>query len=218
MSNTDTLCRGDGSVASTARYQNRIWNSSGRLRIELDVAAGQPRHQPVRRQPAKADDEAEDGRKEDADHGDQQRVQKTDNEDARVAVGFLVRDQALADAEAGRVLHEAEAGGDALGLQVGLRVRIDLVAEPDDEGDERKLRCEAAPAGAPAKGAPQMQSQCCRGGLLGSIAIGQPPPAEPSAYRAGGAYWMPPWFHRRLRPRWMFSFDPGPTLRSNDSP
>jgi hypothetical protein len=31
--NSEMLWRGLGSVASTARYQNRIWNSSGRLRI-----------------------------------------------------------------------------------------------------------------------------------------------------------------------------------------
>ena len=62
---------------------------------QFDVAAGQPRHQPVRRQPSEADNEAEDRRKEDADHRDQQRVQQTDDEDARVAVRFLIRDQAF---------------------------------------------------------------------------------------------------------------------------
>ena len=32
-SNSEMLCRGLGSAPSTARYQNRIWNKSGRLRI-----------------------------------------------------------------------------------------------------------------------------------------------------------------------------------------
>ena len=32
-SNSEMLCRGLGSAARTARYQNSIWKSSGRLRI-----------------------------------------------------------------------------------------------------------------------------------------------------------------------------------------
>ena len=32
LSKIETLCRGLGSAASTARYQNSIWNSSGKLR------------------------------------------------------------------------------------------------------------------------------------------------------------------------------------------
>ena len=80
------LWRGPGSVPSTARYQNRIWNSSGRLRMQFDVGAGQPRDQPVGRQPCDADEKAEDGREHDPERRDQQRVEQADHEDAAVAV------------------------------------------------------------------------------------------------------------------------------------
>ncbi len=33
LPNSEMLCRGFGSAPSTARYQNRIWNSTGTLRI-----------------------------------------------------------------------------------------------------------------------------------------------------------------------------------------
>ena len=32
LSKIETLCRGLGSAPSTARYQNSIWNSNGKLR------------------------------------------------------------------------------------------------------------------------------------------------------------------------------------------
>src|SRR5271166_5726537 len=41
---------------------------------------------------------------------------------------------------------------------------------------------------------------------------------SPGAYRIGGAYCRPPWFHCALRPRLILIGDPMPTLRSNDSP
>ncbi len=46
------------------------------------------------------------------------------------------------------------------------------------------------------------------------------PERNPSAliYRIGGAYMMPPLFHKLLRPRGSFSAEFGPTLRSKISP
>ena len=63
------------------------------------------RDQPVRRQPRDADEEAEDGREDDAEPGDQQRVEQADAEGAAVGRGRRsIGDQRLADVEAGGVV------------------------------------------------------------------------------------------------------------------
>ena len=43
-------------------------------------------------------------------------------------------------------------------------------------------------------------------------------PAQATAQRIGGAYWMPPFDHSALRPRAICSFEPAPMLRSKISP
>src|SRR5207244_12810209 len=130
---------------------------------QLDIAAGDTRQQPVRRQPAERDREAEDGGKENADHRDNQRVQKTDEEDADVAVRPRIRDQSLADVKARIVLQEAEAGGDALRRQIGARVGDDLGAEPEQRGDEQNMEDKTAPDRATAERAPQSEDKMRRG-------------------------------------------------------
>ena len=69
---------------------------------DLDVDGGQRVDQPVVRQPRDAHREADDRRQDDADHGDQDRVQEADQEGAAEGAGRAVVDQRLADVEAGR--------------------------------------------------------------------------------------------------------------------
>jgi hypothetical protein len=73
------------------------------------IAAGNPRQQPVRRQPAERDGKANDGGEEDADNGHDQRIQQADEEYANVAVRPRIGNQALVDVKACIVLQEAEA-------------------------------------------------------------------------------------------------------------
>ena len=62
--------------------------------------------------------------------GDQQRVEQADKEHPPVGVRLAVGDQRLADAEARGLVEEAEAAGDLLGVEIGLGVERELVAEP----------------------------------------------------------------------------------------
>src|SRR6185312_272117 len=55
---------------------------------QFDIAARNPRQQPVRRQPAEGYDETDQGGEEDADERDQQRIEQADQKYAGVAVGI----------------------------------------------------------------------------------------------------------------------------------
>ena len=90
------------------------------MRIDLDIAAGNARHQPVGGQPPDPDREAEQGREHDADAGDQQRVEEPDHERAPVGVGLVVGDQREVDAEAGGIVEEAESARDVAGTEIGV--------------------------------------------------------------------------------------------------
>ena len=112
---------------------------------QLDIAAGEPRHQPVARQPRDADDEPEHGRQHDADPGDEERVEQADPEGAaecRRAGG--IADQRLADVEAGGIVPEAEAGGDMRARQILRRIEDGAVRQRGDENDEADLNRDAA--------------------------------------------------------------------------
>ena len=122
---------------------------------QFDIAAGNARQQPVRRQPAERHEESDHGGKEDADDRDQQRVEQADEEHAGIGVGSGIRNQALADVKARRVRQKAEAGRDPLRLQIGAGVGDDLVADPGQRRDEQDLEDKSAPARAAAERAPQ---------------------------------------------------------------
>src|SRR2546423_5384798 len=68
---------------------------------QFDIAAGNARQQPVRRQSAERDQKSEQRGKEDADDRHQQRVEQTDQEYAGIGVGPGIGNQALADVKAG---------------------------------------------------------------------------------------------------------------------
>ena len=75
---------------------------------------------------------------------DDQRVEQADDEGIAIGrAGGAERDQRLADVEAGRVVEEAEAGGDLGPLQVLDGVRRGHVEQEDDDDDEDDLveRC-----------------------------------------------------------------------------
>ena len=101
----------------------------------LDIAAGSFRQQPVARQPRYSDDKAEDRRKDDAEPGDQQRIEQPDPE--RAAIGRAARrilDQRLADIEAGGVVPESESGRDVRAREIFDRVAGCAI---DQKGDHR---------------------------------------------------------------------------------
>ncbi len=97
---------------------------------ELDITPGQSCQQPIGGQPGDADEEAEHCCEQDADCGYQQGIEQSDQEDAAIAVGFLIGDERLVDAEAGGRVEEAEPAGDALGVEIGLGVERKLPGEP----------------------------------------------------------------------------------------
>ena len=95
---------------------------------------------PVLGQARDADDEAEDGGEDDADGGDDQRVEKADHEGFAVGRGGGAEwDEGLADVEAGRVVEEAETGGDAGPLQVVDGVGRRLVEQEANHRDKDDL-------------------------------------------------------------------------------
>jgi hypothetical protein len=105
----------------------------------LDIARGELREQPVRRQAGDADQRAEHRREHDADRGDQQGVDDADQERPVVRVGRLVLDVGLGDLEAGLAREEAEAGLDLPGLEVVQRVGDQPPADADDGGQQQHL-------------------------------------------------------------------------------
>ena len=113
----------------------------------LHVGRGQPGDDPIRRQPAEADSEAEQRRHYDAEPGDEQRVQKPDQERAPIAHGAAVFDQRLRDVEARGLAEEAEARGEVLLAQVLRGVGDDLVAQHNERDDQRHLEDEPARLG-----------------------------------------------------------------------
>src|SRR6516162_1558299 len=106
---------------------------------QLDIPPRQPRNEPIARQPREADEEAEDGREHDTDRSDQQRVEKADEEHAGVGVRFVVRNERLVDAEARRVVEEAEAAGDFLRVEIGLGVEREFEAQPQHRRQQDEL-------------------------------------------------------------------------------
>jgi hypothetical protein len=114
---------------------------------QLHIGAGEPSDDPVGRQPGNADGKAEDRCQRDAEHGDQQRVQQADQEDAGVGVGLVVGNERLADAKAGGGIEEAEARGDALRLQVGAGIHGQDGNDPDEREHQSELVEDAADTG-----------------------------------------------------------------------
>ena len=131
---------------------------------KLDIAAGDARDQPVRRQPPERHDEADQGGKEDADDRDQNRVDQPDQEDPRVGVGTRIRNQALADVKACGVVEEPKAGSDPLVFEIGPGIDENLVADPDQDQREQDLQEKTVPPGPAAERALQPKRELRRWG------------------------------------------------------
>ncbi len=111
----------------------------------LHIAARRLREQPVARQARNADDEADDRRKNDAEAGDQKRVEQPDPKGATIGrAARRIFDQRLTDVEAGGLVPESEAGCDLRPRQVVDCVAGGAVDEQRDHGAENKLIGNAA--------------------------------------------------------------------------
>ena len=113
----------------------------------LDVPFADLGEQPVVRQPADADQRAEDGRHDDAEHGHLQRVQQADPDGAGVGAGRRIGDHRVADLEAGLALEIVEAAGDLLPLQIVDGVGDEVPGEQADQADHDDLEDPAADDG-----------------------------------------------------------------------
>ena len=110
----------------------------------LDVPFADLGEQPVVRQPADADQGAEDGRHEDAEDRHLQRVQHADVDRAGIGAGRRVGDHGVADLEARLALEVVEAAGDLLALQILDGVGDEVPGEQADQADHDDLEDPAA--------------------------------------------------------------------------
>jgi len=113
----------------------------------FDIDGGEPRQQPVRRQPRDADQRADHGRQHDADDSDAQRVDDADDERAQVGVLRRVVDPGIRDRHAGFAAEEGEAGRDAPHREIMDRVRPQPGDDGDRDGDHQDLPEQAGDAG-----------------------------------------------------------------------
>ena len=100
---------------------------------DLDIAAGNFRQQPIARQSRYTNEKAENGRKEDADPGNQQRVEKANPEGTAVSgTSRRILDQSLADVEASCVVPESETGCDVSAGEIIDRIAGGTIDEKAD--------------------------------------------------------------------------------------
>ncbi|WP_233440451.1 hypothetical protein [Modicisalibacter coralii] len=131
---------------------DRLWRGEG------------PRQQPVGREPGDAHREADDRRRDDAQHRDQQGVEQADHEGAAVGVVAGVVDQRLGDGKAGTLAEEVEAGADAAGLEIGQGVVDQKTDEDRQEREQQPLDDQGAHGGV----APQRTPPATRDGRGGT--------------------------------------------------
>ena len=107
---------------------------------DLDIDRREAAHDEIRRQPADADDEAEDRRRDDAEDRDQERVQQADEIDVEIGRrALVVGDQRLADVEPGRIAEEAEPRGDVRLAEIVEHVLDADINEIDDDSEKYRL-------------------------------------------------------------------------------
>jgi len=125
------LWRGDG------REQNL--KQERQVAYDLDVSTREPRQQPVGRKPRDTHEEADEGCKRNSDSGDEERIEQSDQKHAAIAVGLIVRNKRLVDAEPGGIDQETKAAADALSAQIGLGVERELIAKVEERREQREL-------------------------------------------------------------------------------
>ena len=104
----------------------------------LDVHHRDPAHQPVGGYAADTQEGAEDGSQDDTQDGYLERIQYPDAESIKKAVGLLILDDRLRNREAGLLLQEVEAQGEATLVGSSQHLRDDEDNETDNEhrGDD----------------------------------------------------------------------------------
>ncbi len=103
-----------------------------------------PGDQPITGKPRDADDEAEDGSKDDAQHGNQQRIEQSDQIEPAVTIRRAVGNERLADVEAGAIVEEAEAADDPFGGKVASGIGDQFPAQPEQQHNNHCLDENAA--------------------------------------------------------------------------
>ncbi len=112
-----------------------------RIAQDVRIEEGGPGQEPVRRQAGDADSEAEQRRERNADRGDEKGVEQADPEGLSVGGKTGIGNQVQVDFEAGRLIPEAEAHGNATGLHVDIGV-IDAAGDQEaDRRDQQRLIC-----------------------------------------------------------------------------
>ncbi len=136
---SERLWRGPGKVAEHREVPEQDLEQERQVADQFHIAAGEPRQQPIGREPRDPDKKPQHRGKHDADDGDQQRVEQTDEEDPPVGVLLTVWNERLADAEPGGVVEKAKAAGDLLGVEIGLGIEREFVAEPQHRRQQHEL-------------------------------------------------------------------------------
>ena len=110
----------------------------------LDVPFADLAEQPVGREPADADQRAQNGAEDDAEDGDAQRVEDADPDRPGVGAGRRILDHRVADLEAGLASEIVETAGDLLPVQIVDGVADEIPGETGDETDDHDLKDPAA--------------------------------------------------------------------------
>jgi hypothetical protein len=105
---------------------------------ELDVDGRDLADDPIRRQSGDADNEADDGRKDDSEDGNINGVEQANEERAAIGRIRAVGNDRRQDLEAGPIAQEIEPGGDIGAPEVGDRV----VDDPPEKGDQENRECD----------------------------------------------------------------------------
>ena len=167
----------------------------GDVAENLHIGRGHLGRQRIGGKPRDSDDKSNDGREKNSHHGDEQGVQRADNEHPADGGGFLVIYQVKVDGESGGVVEKTKAGGLFLPRQIDGGV----VGEPPDkegqQGEGGGLIQDAAGAGAapdvhrarrllastarcgsrrPGDLIPRAGAGCCASGSAGRRAVRRP--------------------------------------------
>ncbi len=105
----------------------------------LDIAAAEPRNDPVVRKPADTHEKAEHGRKHDADRRHEQRIQEADEKRSGISVRFAEGDQRLADGKTGLDPEKIETGYEPLGRDILARRPEDVPGRERNQRQKQKL-------------------------------------------------------------------------------
>lgn len=111
----------------------------GQIADQLDVAAREPRDEPIGGQPRDADGKAQDRCQHDADPRHQKSIDQADEENASVAVGFAVGNERLVHAKSRGIGEKTESARELLCRKISACVERELVGKPCGQCEQSKL-------------------------------------------------------------------------------